>query len=314
MGAWIGLEINLLSFIPLIRDNNNLISTEASLKYFLTQALASTVLLFSVILLILKNNLNTEINFSYISIIILSSLLLKSGAAPFHFWFPNIIEGLTWINALILITWQKIAPLILISYLNIKSLLLVRIILSVAVGALGGLNQTSLRKLIAFSSINHLGWILRALNISESIWLIYFLFYSFLSFTLAFIFNIFKLFHLNQLFSWFSSRKIFKFTLLINFLSLGGLPPFLGFLPKWIVIQQLTLCNQYLLLVILTISTLITLFFYLRICYSAFILNYFESNWITNIQFNKFNINLYLVASFFSIFGLSLISLFFFIL
>lgn len=304
----------MLSFIPLLRDNNNSISTEASLKYFLTQALASTVLLFSSILLILKNNINTEINESFTSIIIISSLLLKRGAAPFHFWFPNIIEGLTWINALILITWQKIAPLILISYLNIKNLLLIRVILSVIIGAIGGLNQTSLRKLIAFSSINHLGWILRSIIISESIWLIYFLFYSFLSFILTFIFNIFKLFHLNQLFSWFVNRKILKFSIFINFLSLGGLPPFLGFLPKWLVIQQLTLCNQYFLLTVIIISTLITLFFYLRICYSAFILNYYENNWIIKITINSTNTNLYLIITFFSIFGLFLISLFFFIL
>jgi len=223
------------------------------------------------------------------------------------------MEGLTWINALILITWQKIAPLILISYLNIKYLLLIRVILSVIIGAIGGLNQTSLRKLIAFSSINHLGWILRSLIFRESIWLIYFFFYSFLSFVLTFIFNIFKLFHLNQLFSWFVNRKILKFTLFINFLSLGGLPPFLGFLPKWLVIQQLTLCNQYFLLTLIIISTLITLFFYLRICYSAFIINYFENNWIIKINIISNNTNIYLIITFFSIFGLFIISLFYFI-
>lgn len=224
------------------------------------------------------------------------------------------MEGLTWINALILITWQKIAPLILISYLDIKNLLLIRVILSVIVGAIGGLNQTSLRKLIAFSSINHLGWILISLIIRESMWLIYFTFYSFLSFILTFIFNIFKLFHLNQLFSWFINRKVLKFTLFMNFLSLGGLPPFLGFLPKWLVIQELTFCNQYFTLTIIIISTLITLFFYLRICYSAFMLNYYENNWTINTQFNNININLYIICTFFSIFGLFLISLFFFIL
>lgn len=223
------------------------------------------------------------------------------------------MEGLTWINALILITWQKIAPLILITYLNIKYLLLIRVILSVIIGAIGGLNQTSLRKLIAFSSINHLGWILRSLIIRESVWFIYFFFYSFLSFVLTFIFNIFKLFHLNQLFSWFVNRKILKFTLFINFLSLGGLPPFLGFLPKWLVIQQLTLCNQYFLLLIIIISTLITLFFYLRICYSAFIINYFENNWIIKINIISSNTNIYLIITFFSIFGLFIISLFYFI-
>nr|AEY80443.1 NADH dehydrogenase subunit 2 [Apsiphortica xui] len=314
LGAWMGLEINLLSFIPLMSDNNNLMSTEASLKYFLTQALASTVLLFSVIIFMLKNNLNLEINYSYNSMIMLSALLLKSGAAPFHFWFPNLMEGLTWINSLLLMTWQKIAPLMLISYLNIKSLLIVSMILSVTIGALGGLNQTSLRKLMAFSSINHLGWMISALTFSETIWMIYFFIYSFLSFTLTFMFNIFKIYHLSQLFSSYFNSKILKFIFFMNFLSLGGLPPFLGFLPKWIVIEQLTFNNQLFSLLILTVSSLITLFFYLRICYSAFMLNYFENNWMIYMQFNKFYMNLYLIFSFFSVFGLMMISLYFYML
>nr|QBF01239.1 NADH dehydrogenase subunit 2 [Stegana belokobylskiji] len=314
LGAWMGLEINLLSFIPLMSDNNNLMSTEASLKYFLIQALASTVLLFAVIMLMLKLNMNYYMNSYYEMSIILSSLLLKSGAAPFHFWFPNIMEGLSWMNCLLLMTWQKIAPLMLISYINIKLLLMISIILSVIIGSLGGLNQSSLRKLMAFSSINHLGWMLMALIIDKSIWLIYFLMYSFLSFTLTFMFNNFKIFHFNQMFSLFFNSKILKFILFMNFLSLGGLPPFLGFMPKWFVIQQLSFNNQYFVLMILLMSTLITLYFYLRICYSAFMLNYFENNWMITMQMSKFNYIFYLIMSFFSIFGLILISMFYFML
>nr|ADV02354.1 NADH dehydrogenase subunit 2 [Drosophila sturtevanti] len=314
LGAWMGLEINLLSFIPLMSDNNNLMSTEASLKYFLTQALASTVLLFSIILLMLKNNLNNSINESFTSMIMMSALLMKSGAAPFHFWFPNMMEGLTWMNTLLLMTWQKIAPLMLISYLNIKNLMLISVIISVITGAMGGLNQTSLRKLMAFSSINHLGWMLSMLMINKSIWLMYFSFYFFISFILTFMFNLLKVFHLNQLFSMFFSNKIIKFALFMNLLSLGGLPPFLGFLPKWLVIQQLTISNQYLLLLLMMMMTLITLFFYLRICYSAFMLNYYENNWMNMMQFNNFYMNLLLLFSFLSIFGLILISIFFLML
>nr|ATV91642.1 NADH dehydrogenase subunit 2 [Stegana jiajinshanensis] len=315
LGAWMGLEINLLSFIPLMSDNNNLMSTEASLKYFLTQAMASTVLLFAIILVTMNNNMNFENNTSsYITMIILSSLLLKSGAAPFHFWFPNIMEGLSWMNCLLLMTWQKIAPLMLISHVNIKMLLFSSIIMSVIIGSLGGLNQSSLRKLMAFSSINHLGWMLMALNSNETIWLIYFLMYSFLSFVLTFMFNNFKIFHFNQMFSLFFNSKTLKFILFMNFLSLGGLPPFLGFLPKWLVIQQLSLENQYFMLMILVMSTLITLFFYLRICYSSFMLNYYENNWLINMQMKNLSYNMYLVMSFFSIFGLSLISILYFML
>nr|QBF01174.1 NADH dehydrogenase subunit 2 [Stegana sp. 'clavispnula'] len=314
LGAWMGLEINLLSFIPLMSDNNNLMSTEASLKYFLVQAMASTVLLFAIILSMMKNNINYEINLSYITMIILSSLLLKSGAAPFHFWFPNIMEGLSWMNCLLLMTRQKIAPLMLISHVNIKLILFTSIILSVIVGSLGGLNPSSLRKLMAFSSINHLGWMLMALNSNETIWLIYFLMYSFLSFTLTFMFNNFKIFHFNQMFSLFFNSKILKFILFMNFLSLGGLPPFLGFLPKWLVIQQLSMENQYFMLMILMMTTLITLFFYLRICYSAFMLNYYENNWLINMQLKSMNYNLYMIMSFFSIFGLGFISILYFML
>nr|YP_009145572.1 NADH dehydrogenase subunit 2 [Zeugodacus tau]AKL82642.1 NADH dehydrogenase subunit 2 [Zeugodacus tau]AUD56911.1 NADH dehydrogenase subunit 2 [Zeugodacus tau]AUD56924.1 NADH dehydrogenase subunit 2 [Zeugodacus tau]WCB98463.1 NADH dehydrogenase subunit 2 [Zeugodacus tau] len=308
LGAWMGLEINLLSFIPLM-NSNNLMSTEASLKYFLTQALASAVLLFAIMMSYLNNFPVTQENSLYNDLIITSSLLLKSGAAPFHFWFPNVMEGLSWMNALTLMTWQKIAPLMLISYITQNNFIILVIITSTIVGSLGGLNQTSLRKLMAFSSINHLGWMLAAMQASESMWLIYFSFYSFLSFSLTFMFNNFKMFHINQLFNSFFSSKILKFMLFLNLLSLGGLPPFIGFLPKWLVIQMLVLKSQYILMTIMTVMTLITLFFYLRLCFAAFMLNYYENNWTVNMFINNFSFKTMLVLSFISTFSLVLVSL-----
>ena len=312
LGAWIGLEINLLSFIPLIRDNN-LLSTEASLKYFLTQAIASAVLLFRIIISLIDTNIIWSINNHFISIILTSSLLLKRGAAPFHFWFPNLMEGLSWNNSLILITWQKLAPIILISYEININIINIAVILSTIIGALGGLNQTSLRKLIAFSSINHLGWILIAIQINQSIWLIYFIIYRLLRFNIIYYFNIFKISHINQLFSSYFISKPIKFMLFFNLLSLGGLPPFLGFLPKWLVIQYTTINIQLFILIIIIIITLITLYFYLRVSYSAFILNYTEINFINYIQFNKISIICYLTIRFISIFGLIFIPIFYFI-
>nr|UDP55631.1 NADH dehydrogenase subunit 2 [Scatella tenuicosta] len=303
LGAWMGLEINLLSFIPLMSDDN-LMSTEASLKYFLTQALASSILLFSIILFMMNSNLINNLNNNYIHMMILSSLLLKSGAAPFHFWFPNMMEGLSWNNSLILMTWQKIAPLMLISYMIVNSLIMFSIIMSVLIGSLGGLNQTSLRKLMAFSSINHLGWMMAAMQLSESIWLIYFILYSLLTFNMIYFFNMYKVSHMNQLFSMFFYSKIMKFFMFLNLLSLGGLPPFLGFFSKWMVIQYVSMNNQLFLMIVLTLTTLITLYFYLRLCYSAFMLNYTENNWVSNIHVNKFSNNFYMILSLISIFGM----------
>nr|YP_009255413.1 NADH dehydrogenase subunit 2 [Melanagromyza sojae]ANA56780.1 NADH dehydrogenase subunit 2 [Melanagromyza sojae] len=313
LGAWMGLEINLLSFIPLMSDNN-LMSTEASLKYFLIQALASTVFLFSVIFLMVNSFYLLSMNNFYLHTLILSALFMKSGAAPFHFWFPVVMQGLSWMNAIILMTWQKIAPFMLISYIIIKPMMLASAIFSSIIGAVGGLNQTSLFKLMAYSSINHLSWMLMAMMYSQSLWLMYFLFYSFLSMTLILMFYIFNISHINQLFNMNMKSKILKFMVFLNLLSLGGLPPFIGFMPKWMVIQLLTMNNQLFTMTVLIISALITLFFYLRICYTTFMFNYMETNWKINLQYNNLLLYFYWICSSFSIMGLFIISMMFMVL
>lgn len=203
-----------------------------------------------------------------------SSLLIKIGSTPFHFWFPNIVEGLSWVNNFILITWQKITPIILLSYYFNNKFLLLIIIINSIIGAIGGLNQTSLRKLIAFSSINNLRWILFSIIIRENLWIFYFFFYSFIIRIICLLFYIINIFFINQLF-FININYIIKLSLLINFLSLGGLPPFIGFFPKWIIINFILKNNFYFLSFIIIIIRLIILFFYIRILYSSFIFNYY---------------------------------------
>nr|YP_010155445.1 NADH dehydrogenase subunit 2 [Haemagogus leucocelaenus]QQX45025.1 NADH dehydrogenase subunit 2 [Haemagogus leucocelaenus] len=315
LGAWMGLEINLLSFIPLMNESKkNLMTSESSLKYFLTQAFASSILLFSIILMMLFFNNNWMIYNNFNDLLILSTLLLKSGAAPFHFWFPGVMEGLNWINSLILMTWQKIAPLMLLSYNMNYTIFFISIILSMIIGALGGLNQTSLRKLMAFSSINHLGWMLMAMMNNELLWLFYFLLYSILSMSIILMFNNFKLLHFNQLFNFSMMNPFIKFLMFLNLLSLGGLPPFLGFLPKWLVIQNLIELNQIFLLFISICLTLITLFYYLRMTYSTFMLNYNKNSWMLITLYNNKNMSFILTLNFISIMGLMMITLIYLIL
>nr|UQJ73564.1 NADH dehydrogenase subunit 2 [Diamesa sp. 6XL] len=313
-GAWMGLEINLLSFIPLMMNTNNLLSSEASLKYFLTQALASSILLFGVIFFFMLSNWSNPNLIIYTNLLIASSLLLKSGAAPFHFWFPSVMEGLSWNNSLILMTWQKIAPMILLSYCLNMNFFIIVIVLSIFIGSLGGLNQTSLRKLMAFSSINHLGWMVAGMMNNENLWMIYFMFYSFLSMAIIFMFNNFKLFNINQMFGLFNSNSIVKFLMFLSLLSLGGLPPFMGFLPKWLIIESLISMNMFFLLTLMVTFTLITLFFYLRICYAAFLLNHNENNWTySSFYFNK-NYLICLMFGFVSISGMIMINLLYWLL
>nr|QUL60422.1 NADH dehydrogenase subunit 2 [Spilosoma lubricipeda] len=306
-GCWIGLEINLLSFIPLISNSNNLLATEASLKYFLTQSIASINFLFSILLkmILLKN---FEMIF-FLSIMINSSMLMKMGSTPFHFWFPNIVEGLSWMNNLILMTWQKITPMIILSYYFNKNFILFIIIMNVIIGALGGLNQTSLRKLMAFSSINNLGWMLSAIMNAENLWLFYLLMYTFMITIMFFFFFIMNMFYINQLFM-NNLTPLIKINLLINFLSLGGLPPFIGFFPKWIIINFLIMNQMYFLTFIMIMTSLIVLFFYIRIIYSIFMFNYLKIKWL-KIFIKNNNFLMINIFSFFSFSGMIISTLFF---
>lgn len=310
IGVWIGLEINLLSFIPLMINTNNLITTEASLKYFLNQVLASLVLLF-LIIFIINNYIFIFFNRIYRHFIrlIICTILIKLGAAPFHFWLPQVIDRISWINNLVLMTIQKIAPIIILSYIVNSSFLVIIVILNIIVRAMRGFNQTSLRKIMAFSSINHIGWIFIGLIFNETLWLNYFLFYSLFSLAIVIIFKSFNLYFIKQTFS-LKINFLQKILIFCSFLSLGGLPPFLGFFPKWTIIQFLVEFNVP-LLTIIVICSLIILYFYLRICYSAFMLyNYFNSWKFINLKINFIGlINLFII-----IFGLFIISFIFIII
>ncbi len=246
--------------------------------------------------------------------LISSTIILKSGTAPFHFWFPRVIEGLSWYSGYLLITWQKIAPLIILSYCLNLNLLIFIIFCSIIFGRLGGINQTSLRKLIAFSSVNHLGWIIRRIINSEIIWFTYFLFYCFLNFSIIYLFNNFKLFNINQTFKTFYSNKFIRISLFVLLLSLGGLPPFLGFIPKWIIIELLVKNNMFFTLTIIIIFTLITLYFYLRIIYASLLLNYSTINWNFKSNTLNFSSKFLLILNFISLAGLIIINSFYFFL
>nr|WHM51719.1 NADH dehydrogenase subunit 2 [Cornitermes ovatus] len=286
LGAWIGLEINLMSFIPLMSNVKNMYNTEASLKYFIIQVLASATLLFLVTMKTLTEDLFSFESNLYTSMIICTPLLLKSGAAPLHWWFPGVMEGLSWENCALLMTVQKAAPLMLMSYLiEINAFTLSIILMSTIVGSIGGLNQTSMRKILTYSSINHTGWMLIALTTSENLWLVYFTIYSMLALTVVSAIKLSGVSFINQTMMTNKEAALVKFMMFTSLLSLGGLPPFLGFLPKWIVIQAMITNNMAPLATVVVVTSLITLYYYLKISYSSFMILNTEPKW--NLKFYK---------------------------
>nr|QZK22208.1 NADH dehydrogenase subunit 2 [Drepanotermes gayi] len=287
LGAWMGLEINLMSFIPLMSNVKNMYNTEASLKYFIVQVLASATLLFMVVMKTLTEDLFTFEGSIYTPMIICTPLLLKSGAAPFHWWFPGVMEGLSWENCALLMTVQKAAPLMLMSYLiDINAFTLSIILMSTIVGAIGGMNQTSMRKILTYSSINHTGWMLIALTTSENLWMVYFMIYSTLALTVVSAIKLSGVSFINQTMMTNKETQLMKFMMFTSLLSLGGLPPFLGFLPKWIVIQAMIANNMTPLATIVVVTSLITLYYYLKISYSSFMILSTEPKWNVSIHKN----------------------------
>lgn len=304
-GVWIGLEINIISFIPIIINlERNKKSSEAAVKYFLIQAIASAIVIFRSLYYYFFNRDVFSIAPNFL---ITLALCLKLGIAPFHFWFPEVLEGLNWTNSLLLLTWQKISPLTILSIFFNADIFIYISLISALTGALSGINQTSIRKILAFSSISHLGWIGRIIFLNSTLWINYFVIYRIISFIICFSFWFFNLNFFSQLTLIKDLNR--KFIIFINLLSLGGLPPLLGFLPKWMAI--IVIRSNFPILVILILSRLITLYFYVRLCFRTFTLYFQRIVWF---QKNKSQKNFFIlrILTLFSFVGIIPIRLLYF--
>nr|QOJ44838.1 NADH dehydrogenase subunit 2 [Allobates undulatus] len=271
--AWIGLEINTLAIIPLMTKTPHPRSIEATTKYFLTQAAASALILFSCTInawLLGEWTINNLMNPS--STILLSiAISTKLGLAPFHFWIPEVLQGLTLQTGWILSTWQKLAPMAILLQLSQSinlTLMLIIGFLSILIGGWGGINQSQIRKILAFSSVAHLGWMIIILKFSPQLSLLNFILYIIMTSTLFYMFIIVNSTNISQLSTTWSKIPALTALSLLSLLSLSGLPPLTGFLPKWLIAQELIKQDLTLLSFIILMLTLLSLFFYLRLTYT----------------------------------------------
>nr|ACQ99753.1 NADH dehydrogenase subunit 2 [Remora australis] len=270
--AWMGLEINTLAIIPLMTQHHHPRSTEAGTKYFLTQATAAAMLLFaSVTNAWLTGQWDiSQMSHPLPSAMITLALALKIGLAPLHSWLPEVLQGLDLTTGLILSTWQKLAPFALLLQINSanSTILIILGITSTLVGGWGGLNQTQLRKILAYSSIAHLGWMALILPFYPSLTMLALITYLIMTFSTFLVFKLNKATNINSLaISWAKTPIITALTPLL-LLSLGGLPPLTGFMPKWFILQELTKQNLPLIATLTALTALLSLYFYLRLSYS----------------------------------------------
>nr|BDA81429.1 NADH dehydrogenase subunit 2 [Rhinogobius sp. MO] len=270
--AWMGLEINTLAIIPLMAQQNHPRAIEATTKYFLTQATAAATLLFaSITNAWLTGQWDIQLmTHPAPTTMIIAALALKLGLAPLHTWLPEVLQGLTLTTGLVLSTWQKLAPFILLLQIPTanQELLILLGITSTLVGGWGGLNQTQLRKILAYSSIAHLGWMIIIVQFAPSLTFLALVTYLLMTSSafLALKFN--DATNINSLaMSWTKSPIIVASAPLL-LLSLGGLPPMTGFLPKWLILQELTKQQLPLTATFAALTALLSLYFYLRLSYA----------------------------------------------
>nr|WNH20257.1 NADH dehydrogenase subunit 2 [Abantennarius coccineus] len=271
--AWVGLEMNALAVLPIMIDKSNPRAVEATTKYFLIQATAALMILFAAAM-------NAEHTGSWniqetmhpaISVLFTLALAMKLGLAPFHAWVPEVLQGLNLKAALILSTWQKLAPIFLLMQIDyFHAIVLMLAIVSIMIGAWGGLNQTQLRKLLAYSSIAYMGWLVIIIQYAPALALLNFTLYCFATAATFLILMFTSSTTIAGLASTsMKSQMLLAMTLMV-LLSLGGLPPLSGFLIKLLTIDELMKQGLIVPTLLILPPALMSLYFYIRIAHATF--------------------------------------------
>nr|YP_010974610.1 NADH dehydrogenase subunit 2 [Pomacea aulanieri]WNR57063.1 NADH dehydrogenase subunit 2 [Pomacea aulanieri] len=284
LGIWAGLEINLIGFIPILVYKKEAASSESAVKYFVAQAIGSS-------LLILGSLVGFSPSFSWnfadlllhdqyilsLSVVIMA-LILKMGAFPLHYWLPSVMAGLQWMPCLILVTWQKVAPIFLmVSFFEVHYMFWLSMMVALVgagssmTGGVGGIGQTQIRVLLAYSSIGHLGWIMFSAMVSELVTSMYFFIYIVISISIFFNLWIVDMKNMYNMKSFMQKSNISIVNILVLLISLGGLPPLLGFVSKMIVIAGSVSHNFLFMLSFLVLGALMSLFYYLSLFFSLYL-------------------------------------------
>nr|ATD52999.1 NADH dehydrogenase subunit 2 [Psammotettix sp. EMHAU-2015-Zz053036] len=271
LSMWMGLELSMLSFIPLMQ-NKFKTSSEAMIKYFIVQSAASTMFLFSVIYMLIGVNIMNEM-------IMTMAMLIKLGSAPFHNWMIIMIEMIDFQSMFVLLTVMKLPALSIMYQIN-SSMLIIPIIISMIISSISCINQTSIRKTLGYSSIFNISLMMTSIN-KINIMFIYLLAYSIMLGMMIYIMKSLKINFINQMvFNEFS--YLIKINIWINMLSMGGFPPTTGFLVKILILQNISMNMNMLIIWTFILTSLITMMFYTRLAFSSILSSSSYKKWIIN--------------------------------
>nr|ALX00095.1 NADH dehydrogenase subunit 2 [Cyrtodactylus sp. WAMR 109893] len=268
--AWFGLELNTLSILPTIMKSHHPRATEAATKYFLIQTTAATMLLLASITNAWQTGQWSIMHTTPATTMLTTmAIMLKLGIAPMYMWYPHVLQGVSMNTALLISTWQKLAPLTLLymthSHLNHPTMLLMGLA-SAMIGGWAGMNQTQTRTIMAFSSIAHMGWLITAITLSPSLTTLTML--TYMTMTIATFLPLATTTKtMTDIGTTWPLSPATLTTTMITLMSLGGLPPLTGFMPKLLILKELSSTGLPLLATLLLMSSLPSLYFYIRLAY-----------------------------------------------
>jgi NADH-quinone oxidoreductase subunit N len=293
---YMGLELQSLALYVLATFNrDNLKSSEAGLKYFVLSALSSGLLLYGCSLIygfsgstnfeVIAMQLNTDqYPLTFGIVFILVGLAFKISAVPFHMWAPDVYEGSPTTVTLFFTMVPKIAALtvfirfLYVPFLNLidqwQMIIIFLSIASMLFGAIAAIGQTNIKRLMAYSSIGHVGYILAGLatgsneGIQSSI--IYISIYIIMNLGLFSCLLMLKknneyYENISDLSGLSKTHPLLSISLLIILFSLAGIPPLAGFFAKFYIFKSVIEQSMYFLAIVGLLSTVIAAFYYLRI-------------------------------------------------
>jgi NADH-quinone oxidoreductase subunit N len=293
---YMGLELQSLALYVLATFNRDQIkSSEAGLKYFVLSALSSGLLLYGCSLIYgftgstnfnqIASQLNSnEYAITFGIVFILVGLAFKISAVPFHMWAPDVYEGSPTSVTLFFTMVPKIAALtvfirfLYVPFLNLidqwQMILIFLSIASMLFGAIAAIGQTNLKRLIAYSSIGHVGYALAGLatgsndGIQSSV--IYITIYILMNLGLFSCLLMMKRNNkyfedIEDLSGLSKNHPLLSLSLLVILFSLAGIPPLAGFFAKFYIFKSVLEQSMYFLAIVGLLSTVVAAFYYLRI-------------------------------------------------
>nr|QWS05445.1 NADH dehydrogenase subunit 2 [Cromna sinensis] len=250
--SWLMMEINMIAFLPIMSKSNKM--KDQLMKYFIVQSTASSIMLMSMLM-----NSNSETPTST-SIMLMMSLLMKMGLMPMHIWMPVVMNSLSWKNCMIMSTIQKIIPITISSQLSSINTMMLPMVTSMIAAPISALSQLSMKKILSFSSIANTPWMMISMNNSKSQFMLFMTVYSTITMMAMNKLNKMNILFINQMKMLTTTQKL---SFVIMSMSMSGMPPTTGFLPKWIIIQSTIQFSTALTMSMIS-SSIISTFIYLK--------------------------------------------------